>query len=367
MRILQVINSIAPSRGGPTYVVANLSRALAELGAEVHILSTRADLDAEGEAEVRRTLKDVRLTLVPSLGPARLEFSPGWLGALARAAQQCDVAHIHTVFTYPVAVAPLLLRTLRRPYVVRPAGTLDSACIALRSTRSKRLAISGYVRRNLNAAASVQVTSSLEEAEIRSLAPAARTALVELGVDVSSETPRPPSSGRRIGSLGRIHPIKRLDVLIRALLHLPGTELVLAGAGDPRDVRALRELAAGLGVAERVQFLGHLEGPEKRRFLEECNVLAFPSLHESFGVAVVEALAAGRPVVVSPAVAIADQIARAGAGRVEPAEPQAFAAGISDLLTRGAEVTRNAYALAQSRWRWDQAARRTLDLYRQLT
>jgi glycosyltransferase involved in cell wall biosynthesis len=368
MRILQVINSIAPSRGGPTYVVTRLSRALTDLGAEVHVLSTRADLDAAGEAEVRRQLGSVTLTLVPTVGSARLELSPRWLLALGSAARQCDAAHIHTVFTYPVAVAPPVLRALNVPHLIRPAGTLDPTCIALRSTRSKQLAIAGYVRHSLQRAARVHVTSAVEESAIRELAPRARTALVELGVDVAPALDE-PSGPLRIGSLGRIHPIKRLEVLVQALALLPGVELALAGSGAPDYIESLRTLARASGVAERVRFLGHLDANDKLRFLAGCTLMAFPSLHESFGVAVAESMAAGRAVVVSPEVGISGIIAARSAGVVTAARAPEFAAAIERLLRDRSERARTVEAgraLALEAWSWPEVARRTLEIYGQI-
>ncbi len=362
MRILQVINSVAPSRGGPTYVVKHLSRALADLGAEVHVLATRADLDEAGEAEVRQTLGDVRLTLLPTIGPARLELSPGWLRALTHAARECDIAHIHTVFTYPVAVAPPLLRMLGVPHVIRPAGTLDSACIAMRSTKQKRMAIAAYVRRNLVGAARVHATSTFEEAELRALMPHARTALLGLGVVVPEQSPPLSQGPPVVGSLGRVHPIKRLEVLIDALPRLPGVSLELAGDGEPLYLAALRARASACGVADRFHLLGHLRDADKRAFLARCHVLAFPSLHESFGIAVAESVAAGRPVVVSPEVGIAQAIADSGSGRV--AEPQRFHEALAEILSDARPYAARAHQLARSRWSWDAVARQTLDLYR---
>jgi glycosyltransferase involved in cell wall biosynthesis len=351
LRVLHVINSIAPGRGGPTYVVTHLCRALFDLGVDVSVLSTDADLGVQ-EDEVRALLAPVPLTLTRALGPARLELSPGLLLKLF---QQADLVHIHTVFTFPVAAAAWVSRARGVPFVLRPAGTLDAACISLKSRRQKLLAVAAYVRPALERAAFVHATSESEAEELRQLAPRARVEVAEPGVALAPSGP--PPTGRTIAYLGRIHPIKRLEVLIEAAALVPGVELVLAGAGDPGYVAELRRRGP-------FRLLGHIGHAEKAELLSRAAVLAFPSLHENFGVAVAEALAAGRPVVVSPEVGIAPSLGEAGL--VVEATPRSFAAALQSLLddpeqlrARGAAARR----LAQSRFSWAQAAKRVLDLY----
>jgi glycosyltransferase involved in cell wall biosynthesis len=364
IRVLHVINSIAPTRGGPTYVVVHLARALSDLGARVEVVSTRADLDDAGEAEVRRALGGVALSLVGVAGPRRLELAPALTPLLWRTIGAADVVHVHTVFTFPVALAALLARTRRVPFVLRPAGTLDAACLGLRSKTRKRLAIEAYVRPSLRAAAAVQATSCGEAHELRALEPRANVTLVEVGVSAPTAVSLQPSGARRVGYLGRLHPVKRLEVLIDAIARLPDSELALAGAGDPAYVASLRARAAPLGA--RVRFHGHVADPAKTEFLASCDALAFPSLHESFGVAVAEAMAAGRPVVVSPEVGLSDEIAAADAGLVAPADPASLAAALAALLDDEAGRARRgaaARALVTARFGWDAIARKTLRLY----
>lgn len=368
MRILHVIPSVAPRRGGPTEVVLRLSRALAGRGLSVAVLATRADLDGAGEQEVRAALGPVPLELVSTVGPARLEVAPGLAWALASRLPSVDVVHVHTVFTFPAALPPLVCRAAEKAHVIRPAGTLDEDCIGLRSTRQKRLAIAVYARRALEGADVVQATSDKEAAELGRLAPRANVMVAAPGAVTPAEVRADAgAAGRRVGSLGRIHPSKQLEVLVRALPLLgDATVLALAGDGEPGYVAGLAALAESLGVARRIEWLGHVGEADKRRFLDGCDVLAFPSLHESFGVAVAEAMAAGRAVVVSPGVALADEIRAADAGTVALAEPAALAAAVGALLVDGegrAIKAANARALALGRYGWDAAADRAIALY----
>lgn len=98
-----------------------------------------------------------------------------------------------------------------------------------------------------------------------------------------------------VGGLGRLVGGKRFDVLVRGVAALPGAVLVLIGDG-PERVRLLR-LAAALGVADRVRLLGDRCADEVPALLAACDVLVSPSREETFGLAVLEGLAAGLPVV----------------------------------------------------------------------
>ena len=369
MRVIHVINSIAPARGGPTSVVLGLSRALAKSGVEVEVMATRADLDRRGEDDARQALADVPLTLVGVTGPSRIELAPGLIPALLPRLRRADVVHVHTVFTFPVAVTPVLCRMLRVPYVIRPAGTLDAACIASRSARQKRLALALVCRRNLLQAAAVQATSAHEQRELSALVPGARTEVLEIGVDVEDlggVTEDHAGAGRRIGFLGRLHPKKGIEHLLEAVARLPGTELEIAGAGDPEYETSLRARAERLGVAGRTRFWGHIDPRQRLALFERVDLLAFPSTDENFGVAVAEAMSAGRAVVVSPGVGLAPDIRAANAGIVCGAAGIELAHAIGGLLDDGrrrAQLAQAARKLARDRWCWSQVAADTVALY----
>ena len=95
-----------------------------------------------------------------------------------------------------------------------------------------------------------------------------------------------------VGAVGRLEPGKRFDVLLRAMAGLDAT-LLLVGDGPQRA--ALERLATTLGLADRVRFVG--EAADLRPLLCAMDVVAAPSAEETFGLAVLEALACGLPVV----------------------------------------------------------------------
>jgi glycosyltransferase involved in cell wall biosynthesis len=368
MRVLHVIPSIAPQRGGPTYVLAHLTRALRDAGVATDVLATTADLDAGSRTAALQAFAGSEVELIPTRGPVRLDLAPGFASAVRRRLRDVDLVHVHTVFTYPVVVTPLLCQLAGRPYIIRTVGTLDQACINHRSSWQKRLLLGTAGRRNLLRAAAVHVTSAMESRQVAALFPTARLSLVELGVQLDVDVaPARPGRGSIIGCLGRVHPIKRIEVLLRALRSLPTARLRVAGTGEGVYLERLRQLAIELSVSDRVEWLGHIDGGAKRAFLAACDVLSFPSEHESFGIAVAEAMAAGRPVVVAPDVGLADDVRAHDAGSVCEPAPERFAQAISTLLeddTLRARQGSNARALALGRWSWREVAARTIEMYR---
>jgi len=104
-----------------------------------------------------------------------------------------------------------------------------------------------------------------------------------------------PVEAPLLGSVARLHPLKNLAAAIRLLSHDRTWHLALAGQGPERD--RLAQLAASLGVADRLHFMGELATDEVAAFLRSLDVFVFPSMAEVFPLAVVEAAQAGVPVV----------------------------------------------------------------------
>jgi glycosyltransferase involved in cell wall biosynthesis len=171
--------------------------------------------------------------------------------------------------------------------------------------------------------------------------------------------------------LSRIDPKKGLDLLLPAFARLralhPGTALIVAGDGDPGYVKSLRGLAAKLGVEADIVWTGFITGEEKRAALTDCDVFALPSYSENFGVAALDAMASGLPLVVSDQVAIHKEIAEAGAGLVVPCSEdavlEALVATVRDAPLRF-RLGRNA-RLAAQQFSVEKVVVRLLDLYAQ--
>jgi glycosyltransferase involved in cell wall biosynthesis len=135
--------------------------------------------------------------------------------------------------------------------------------------------------------------------------------------------------------LSRLHPVKRVDLLLRACAALPqraDVVLAIAGEGERGFVDSLKALAKELGIGGSVRWLGFAAGARKRRLLRAATVFALPSASENFGVAVIEAMSAGAPVIVTDAVGIAQLVRTAGAGLVTDGSLAGLTAALERLL-----------------------------------
>lgn len=179
-----------------------------------------------------------------------------------------------------------------------------------------------------------------------------------------------PADAYVVGGVGRLTPGKRFDVLVRALHQLPGdVRLLLVGAGP--EEAALRRTAQRLGVAERMVLAGERpylslpgdDAPGLAALLSAMDVLASPSPEEAFGLAVVEALAAGLPVLYASCPAVDDMPPDAAPGvRRVRGGAEAYA---RELLRLRAAVGRDERTVPDVVRRYDIArtARQLMDLY----
>jgi glycosyltransferase involved in cell wall biosynthesis len=127
-----------------------------------------------------------------------------------------------------------------------------------------------------------------------------------------------------------------LDAAERVLRRVPSVRFVMAGSGDL--LPAMVERAAWPGLAESVRFTGFLQGAEVTRAYDLADVFVLPSVSEPFGIAPLEALARGVPVILSKRSGVAEVVR--SAPRVPPGRPAALARAILALLRRPAEARR---------------------------
>jgi glycosyltransferase involved in cell wall biosynthesis len=316
MRVLHVIPSIGPARGGPSHAVRMMASACARAGVTVDVATTNDN---------ERELLDVPLGSPVVENGVRYhyferDFYPytvsrslaRWLG---RSVASYDVVHIHALFSFSSTAAARAARRIRVPYILRPLGTL--APYGMEQHRLlKRVSWRLVERAMIANAAALHLTSTAERDEALRLAEFTPE-VIPLGIDTHAcSTVRVATDRLNVLFLARIHPKKQLDVLLRAVAIVPDARLVIAGTGDAGYVAGLKQTAADLGIADRVEWAGHLDGDAKTRAFAEAGVFALPSINENFGIAVVEALASGLPVIVSRGVAIHKEVEAAGAGIV---------------------------------------------------
>lgn len=362
MRILHVVPTYLPATryGGPIYAVHGLAKALAARGHEVDVFTTNVDGPGVSDVALDRPvmLDEVRVHYFAA-NFSRLYFSRGMRRSLRATISLYDLVHLHSVYLWPTAAAARAAAVHGVPYVISPRGMLVRELIARKSRLVKSLWLRTIERRNFARAAAIHFTSDRELEDAGDIGlPLPSPFVVPNGIDL------PPASfdardAATILFLGRVTWKKGLDRLVSALPMIEGARLEIAGNDEESYIPRLRELAVRLGVGERVVFLGHVEGEAKRALLARATLFALPSLSENFGNAVLEAMAASTPVVVTPEVGLAAEVARSGAGIVAPGDPPLLADAISQLLrdpARCAEMGARGRKAVEDRYTWSRVA-----------
>jgi glycosyltransferase involved in cell wall biosynthesis len=329
MNVLHVIGSLSPVEGGPPEVTRQLARAYADGGDTMEVVCQ----DPLGSA----FLSDMPCR-VHALGQrwlGRYGLSPRLWMWLRRNISRFDAVVMQGIWTFPGVAVRLISRQAGKPYGVFPHGALDpwfNQKYPLKHLKKRIYWPIQYAV--LRDARAVFFTSKLEpELAKTSFRPHEWNAVIfpngiyEPGSD-RAETMEtfyrayPRLRNRRYFLyLARIHEKKGCDLLLKAFARIapeqPDLNLVIAGPDRNGCQAALERLAAQLGVAERIIWPGIIADDLKWGALRGAEAFILPSHQENFGVAVVESLAANRPVLISNQVNIWSEIQEAEVGLVD--------------------------------------------------
>ncbi len=357
MRVLHVIPSVSERSGGPGLAIVPMCRALQAQGIEVVLVTTEVSQTA-GHGDMPAIFFASQLGSYKYSRPLAV-----WLNANA---QHFDAAHIHAVFNHACVAAARACRKARVPYVIRPLGTLDPWSMKQKSMR-KRVFWSLTGKTMLSGAAAVHYTSQAEKAATEGLLGVNHGRVIPLGIE---EVPLSTTSrDRYVLVLSRLHSKKGLDVLIDAFLDIAPQfqEWRLIIAGDGPEEHALKQQAAP--ASGRIVFTGWLDGERKEAMLSGASLLVLPSYQENFGLCVMEALARSVPVLVSPHVNLAEEIAAANAGWLAAVEKDAMARALADALSNEEELLKRGRAgkVLSQRYSWERVASSLVELYTEIT
>ncbi len=341
MRILFVSSGLDPRTGGTATAAVSVCLAARRAGLEVDLLYPveRGVEPLIGATVAQLAGAGVTVRAFPFAGSRRAVrwgISPELNAWLFKHAGYYDVIHTHSCWVWTSVAAVRAAKAAGKPVVLMPHESLTRFDINNASSTllrwAKWLLRDWYVRK----ADRIIVSSDLE-ARDSLLADYPRTEIVPHPVFDETDPqplrrlqgPEPDWSPLTVGVLGRFHPKKNLSLLIDAVAEAPGVRLQIAGGGALED--ELRARVARRKIEDRVSFLGFIGGEEKATFLRTIDLLAVPSQFECFGLVATEALVQGTPVLLSPTVGVADDIAAAGAGIIIPPRPDAIATALRDL------------------------------------
>jgi glycosyltransferase involved in cell wall biosynthesis len=378
MKVLHAISGLRQTAGGTVTALVGLGAAQRALGMDVAVAATFVQPENDDAATVRATGIDVH-----QLGPCRDPRSrhPRMREWISNLAQEHDVVHIHGLWEEIQHHAARACQQVQLPYVISPHGMLDPWSLA-QGALKKKLYLALRLRRNLNRAAAVHFTTAIERELVRPLGLVAPSIVEPIGIDFSEFDPPPakglfrarfPQLGNRpiVIFLGRLHRKKGLDLLIPAFAQASRGDAMLVIAGPDDDFRhEVERLVASAQIKDRVLLAGMLRGRERIEALVDSDLFALPSYQENFGIAVVESLAAGVPVIISDQVNIHREIAESGGGAVVPTRIEPLVAelarwlGDAELRRKSGERGR---AFVRERYDWSRIARNWAGHYASLS
>jgi D-inositol-3-phosphate glycosyltransferase len=381
--------------GGMNVYIRELARELGRGGVEIDIFTRRMDCDTP---TIQRPTHGVRLISLPA-GPATL-LPPGELHPYV-AEFSCRLAHfaereghsyhlLHSHYWLSATAALPLARAWNVPHVTMfhtveqlkgqqyGAPVSNSPASQIRIETERRIATT--VDR-------ISVSTEHEGEQLRRLYGLSSSAfqIIPCGVDLGAFTPGTPAErevarqrltpgGRQmLLFVGRLDVIKDLDLLLTSMASMRADALLYIVGGDPDgdpEIDRLRALACDLGVAERVRFPGAVAQGELPDYYRAADALVVTSRYESFGLAAVEALASGAPVVAAQVGGLPSIITDGENGLlVRWRSPEAFAEQL-DLLLEDTALRARLSANARpsvERFSWERIGDEVRALYQDLT
>ncbi len=343
MRIVHVISSLDPKTGGPITALLAMVRAQVRDRHSVTVVATWSRTQSPGHAEDLRKMGAHVELIGPCFGPLMWHWDICTI--LRNALRDASIVHIHAIWEEIQHRAATIARELNVPYVITPHGMLDPWSLSQRSTK-KRLYMFLRLRRDLNHASALHFTTDIER-DLTAPLQLAPDPIVEPYCLDLSEFHNLPQRGylrKRFPQIGnrkivlffsRLHPKKGLDLLIPAFARGAPKDsvLVLAGPVAADYEREVDRMIEQNKLGDRVIKTGMLYNGSRVAALRDADLFVLPSYQENFGIAVVEALAAGVPVIISDQVNIHPTISRARVGAVIPTEIESLIAQLNHWLS----------------------------------
>jgi glycosyltransferase involved in cell wall biosynthesis len=378
MNVVHIADSLNQAMGGPPRSIVALCEHLAPLVDRLDLCC--ADLGAGFGPQLDVDESLVRLTEVPCRvwKSLRLYIPKGLRAVLRTKARAADIFHSHGLWAPTNAIATTVAAGARVPLIISPRGSFDPEALA-RSAWKKAIFRRLYVNRALRYASCIHALGQHEADCIRRFGLDNPIAVVPNALDLSRhgapETGRDWASefgGRKlIVFLGRLHPVKGLDVLIESWRRLAEQfsdwRLVLAGPDEDGYLAKLESQVREANLADRISFPGGVYRADKDSLLAAADMFVLPSRTEGMSVALLEAMAAGLPLVITKSCNF-PEAESCGAGFI--AEPHADSLGealermLKTPQDRRREMGRAGAALVADRYCWDSSAAEMLEVYR---
>jgi glycosyltransferase involved in cell wall biosynthesis len=353
--ILEAIESLHIAGGGPSRGIPRLAQHLSQLGQPTALVQVRYK-GPETEEFHQALAQGVR--------------SPGVSEALSGA----RLLHLHGLWSWRLHRLQKAFAE-RGPVIISPHGMLEPWALA-QGALKKKAALAVFQMADLRAASAIHATSESEAQNIRKLG--LRNPIVVIAPGVDLDLAREVGSFSRPGErrmlfLSRLHPKKGLSILLEAMaerheaLREGGWRLLVAGAGLPRDTDHYRAQASAGPAHDLIDFYGQVDDATRAALFAAADLFVLPTFSENFGSVIVEALAAGVPVITTQGTPWSILRERR-CGWWVPIGPSGLEEALEEALDLDREALRamgrRGRDLAVSQFSWSATAAKTLETYR---
>jgi len=320
MRISLISAHFYPSNvyGGPISLTWDLSRKLAEKNIQVYVSTTNANGKSKLDVEINTFTKINKNLYIKYYNEQIVnKFSLAFISNIYDDIKFSDLIYIQYIFHYTVLISLIFSFFLKKKIIICPRGSISNYSIENKNHLIKkfwlRFLIAPFKKKII-----FQASSDLEKNDILNFLPKSNTRILNDPIDFDSFQKFKTYDREKLifkftkmnfnyvskifFSMGRLHSIKRFDVLINAfslfIMKNPNAKLIIAGNDDGVE-HELKTQIKRLNLQKTVFLVGSVNFRIKNILLNNCDYFTLASDYESFGIVIAEALACGKPIIVS--------------------------------------------------------------------
>ncbi len=291
--------------------------------------------------------------------------------------------HITAIWNFPVSAGAYLSRKFKIPYIISPIGTLDPNVIKIKSYFIKKFYYNLISKRDIKGASTIHYTTEYEREKTQEYWGIKNQGfIIPRGIEIHKFE----KSDERIFNkipflrnkkyvlfLSRINWKKGLDILIPAFYEIlkdfKDIYLVITGPDNEGYGEKVKKWVNDYGIDKNVIFTGPLYGEEKILILKNAEIFVLPSYSENFGMAVVEAMASGVPVLISDKVGIYKEVEKYNAGIITQTKMESVCKGIKILLENKdlrSQISESAKKLVKDHYDINKVADEMIKVYEEI-
>lgn len=378
MRILYINPGLDIKRGGAVSAALQLADALAGIGVEIVVFAPHGEND-----NIAYTEKYSRIKIEFFKKEVFSNFWTGYSLPLARALEQrvkeFDLIHIHEMWHYPNFAAHRTALIAKKPFIVTVHGELTPKMLSYKAFR-KRAYYNFIQKKVLEDASAIHAITSDEAKTLLNVTGNKNIFCVSNGINAEEfyDAPNedvltdkfPKIKGKKIILfLGRLHPVKGLDLLARSfgqvIKKIPEVLLVIAGSGNEEYKKSITKILKSEDALKNTLFTGMVQGPMKRAILKRADIFVLPSYSEVLGMSTLEAMISEVPVIISKKCNF-PEVEKMSAGKIIDVNVQQLTEAVIELLgnpERRLEMGKNGRKLVEKNYTWQVAADKMKRVY----